>query len=136
VDRVLERVNAALHFLGLFTAVTGLVVLAGALASSRFQRMRESALLRTLGASRRQIAQIQLIEYWMLGTLAALTGVVLAWFAAWALGRWMFDLRVLPGVLPLLMLWVAVSGLTVVTGALSGRRLLNHPPLELLRQES
>jgi putative ABC transport system permease protein len=115
---------------------TGLIVLAGVMASGRFQRMRESVLLRTIGAARGQIARIQLVEYLMLGTLASLTGVLLAWCASWALGRWVFELSELPAIAPMFIAWAVVSALTVLMGALSGRRLLNHPPLEVLRQET
>lgn len=139
---VLETMNTMLGYaafvfrvMAAVVIVTGLVVLAAVMASGRFQRLQESVLLRTMGASRAMIARIQLVEYWMLGTLAAGAGVLLAWGAAWALGRWIFDLDARPSVLPMLWAWLAVSGLTVVTGWLSGRRLLNHPPLELLRQE-
>ncbi len=135
LDRIFDKVGFVFRFMAAFILGTGVIVLAGVMASGRFQRLRESVLLRTLGASRRQIARIQLVEYWLLGTFASLAGVILAWFAAWALGHWVFELDVRPAMQPLVAAWMIVSALTIVTGWLSGRRLLNHPPLEILRQE-
>jgi len=136
VDAVIDKAGFIFRFMAGFIVATGVVVLLGVMASGRLQRLRESVLLRTIGASRRQILGIQVVEYWMLGSIAALTGAGLAWGAAWALGRWIFETRSLPQVGPLLALWLGVSGLTLAVGALSGRRLLQQPPLELLRQET
>jgi putative ABC transport system permease protein len=136
IDRVMEKAGFVFRFMAVFMIGTGLIVLAGVMASGRFQRMRESVLLRTIGAARGQIARIQLVEYLLLGTLASLTGVLLAWCASWALGKWIFENTGLPAIAPMFIAWAVVSALTVLMGALSGRRLLNHPPLEVLRQET
>ena len=66
------------------------VVLAGAVASSRYQRVREGALLRTLGARRGQLLRILLAEYAVLGALAAGTAILLSTLAGWALVRFVF----------------------------------------------
>lgn len=135
MNTILDKASFVFRFMALFIVGTGLVVLAAVMASGRFQRLQESVLLRTMGASKAVIARIQLVEYWMLGTLAALAGVLLAAATAWALGRWIFELETQPDALPMVIAWLIVSALTVVTGWLTGRRLLNHPPLEILRQE-
>ena len=134
VARVMESVNTALAFLGLFTTATGLVVLAGALAASRAQRLRESALLRTLGARRDQVRVVLLTEYLALGTLASLTGIVLAVGAAWGLARWVFGLGYLPSPAPLAWLWALVAALTVGVGLVGSMGLLARPPLPALRR--
>jgi putative ABC transport system permease protein len=135
MNAVLDLAKLVFWTMAAFVVGTGLVVLAAVMASGRFQRMRESVLLRTMGAAQATIARIQLVEYWMLGTLAALAGVLLAWLGAWALGRWIFELDAFPAVAPMAWAWIIVSALTVLTGWLSGRRVLNQPPLEILRQE-
>jgi putative ABC transport system permease protein len=61
--------------------------------------------------------------------------VLLAWVGAWALGRWVFELDARPAVAPMAWAWLVVSAVTMLTGWLAGRRVLNHPPLEILRQE-
>lgn len=136
VERVLERVNAALRFLGLFIAAVGVVVLVGALGTSRIQRLRETALLRTLGARREQIRAVLVTEYLALGTLASLTGLALAVAAAAALARGVFDVDYLPHVPSLVALWAAVTALTVTVGFGGSAGLLARAPLPVLRRES
>ena len=136
LERVLARVNGALRFLGLFTAVAGVIVLAGALGTSRFQRMRESALLRTLGARRGQIRTVLLAEYLALGTLASLTGIMLAVVASGALTRIVFELDYVPDLGSLALLWAGVTVLTVLVGLSGSGGLLRRPPLPALRQAS
>ena len=67
------------------------MVLIGALATSRFQRVREAALLKTLGATRRQVIRIMVTEYAALGLLAAVVATGLATLGGWALTKWVFE---------------------------------------------
>lgn len=135
LDGIFAKVEFVVQFMALFTVATGAFVLAGAVMTGRFQRIRETVLLRTLGASRRQLARIQLVEYSVLGFLAALTGGALAFLAAALLATFVFKT---PVVAPLGYLAVAAAGvtvLTVVTGMIANRGVTTHPPLEVLRQE-
>jgi putative ABC transport system permease protein len=137
IDDVYAKASFVVGFLALFTVLTGVVVLAGAVLIGRHQRVRESVLLRTLGATRRQVNRIMLAEYLVLGTLGAVTGIVLAVAANWALAHFMFELAwVTPSPAVLLAGWAAVSTVTVATGLLSSRGICDHPPLEILRQET
>jgi len=111
-------------------------VLAGAILTGRYQRMRESVLLRTLGASRAQILQIQLVEYFCLGVLAAVTGIVLALGASWALAALVFHVKYVLFVAPLFIAVGLVLALTMGMGLLMGRGVAKLPPLELLRDEA
>ncbi len=74
IEGVLDKVVLAIRFMALFSLAAGALVLAGAVASSRYQRVREGALLRTLGARRSQLLRILLAEYAVLGALAARRG--------------------------------------------------------------
>jgi putative ABC transport system permease protein len=94
VDAIVGKVTFVIRFMALFTVVTGILVMAGALASSHFQRVRESVLLRTLGASRGQIWRILAVEYAALGLLAAVTGILLALAAVWALAAFVFHVAI------------------------------------------
>jgi len=134
IDAILSQVRQAVAFLGLFCALAGLVVLVGALATSRSQRMREGALLKTLGARRRQVLVVLFAEYLALGTLATATGLVLALGASAALARFVFEVPWGVHGLPLLGIWGAVAGMTVVVGLLGSRSLLVRPPLPVLRE--
>lgn len=135
VDQVLGRVAAVIRFLAGFSVVTGFVVLLGAILAGRLQRIRESVLLRTLGATRRQIGGILLAEYLALGTLASLAGMVLAVGAGWALARWVFEVPFAAPVLPLLGLAAGVTALAAAVGLLASREVFRSTPVEALREE-
>jgi putative ABC transport system permease protein len=134
IDEILSRVRQAVAFLGLFSALAGVVVLIGALASSRVQRMREGALLKTLGARRRQVLVVLFAEYLALGTLATATGLGLAWIASAIMVPRVFEMAFSLHLGPLLGIWAGVAGLTVVVGLVGSRSLLVRPPLAVLRE--
>jgi putative ABC transport system permease protein len=135
IESVLDRVILAVHFMALFSLAAGATVLAGAVASSRQQRVREGALLRTLGATRPQLVRILLTEYAVLGALAAGAAIVLSSLAGWALTRFVFDGSfALPGP-SLLGLLLAVLSLTVIVGLSGSAEVWRRPPLEVLRSE-
>ncbi len=135
LDSIMSKIAFVIRFLAMFTVLTGLVVLASAVASSRYQRVQEAILLRTLGASRGQVMRIMVLEYLFLGTLAGLSGTLLALGGAWALAALVFKVPFAPD------LWaaggsvLATAAVTVVVGIVSSRGLLDHPPLEVLRAE-
>ncbi len=135
VDELLDKVSFVIRFMALFSIITGLLVLASSVVISRYQRMQESVLLRTLGASRRQILQINAIEYLLLGALAALSGIVLALGGTWALARFVFEAPFSPDFTPLLIVAGTVTALTIVIGLFNSRAVLTRPPLEVLRAE-
>lgn len=135
LDGVLQKISLVVRFMALFTVLTGFLVLVGAVLTGRFQRVRESVLLRTLGASRRQIFGILLAEYSLLGVMASSTGVVLAGVAAWVLSRFVFEISFALVLLPMLMAVVVVTALTVATGLLMSVGVTRHPPLAVLRAE-
>ena len=92
-------------------------------------------MLRTLGANRRQILLITLIEYGLLGLLASLSGIVLSVLGTWALARYVFETPYDPSVWPLLAVIGIVTALTMLIGLLNSRDVLTRPPLEVLRAE-
>lgn len=133
VQTFLDKVAMAIQFMALFSIITGLIVLASAIAISRFQRIREAVLLRTIGASRRQIRGIQFVEYLWLGSLACLTGLLLAFIAGWLLAWFYFDLVFVPDVAALVITSLVVIALTLIVGFLNMRNMLQSSPLEILR---
>ena len=133
LDAIVDKVAFVIRFMALFTVATGLLVLTGSVLTGRYQRIRESILLRTVGASGRQVLGILLVEYLSLGALAASAGIVLAVTATWALARWAFGIPFAPDAGVLALAIVVVAALTTVVGLLGSRGVLNHPPLEILR---
>jgi putative ABC transport system permease protein len=135
VDSILSKVALVIRIMSLFTVGTGLIVLGSTIWSGRYQRLKESVLLRTLGASRGQIWKILGTEYLFLGLLASCTGIVLALLASWALAVFTFKLAYTPSILPVVLSAVIVSGLTVAIGLLASHGVGRTPPLEILRAE-
>jgi len=135
IDTLLGNVAFAIRFMAMFSIFTGLVVLVSAVIMSRFQRIEESVLLRTLGASRRQVRQIMLIEYFFMGGFSALAGLALAYFCGWALAYFVFDAVFVPGLMPFLAVSLVIVLLTLLIGTLNSRGMLDRPPLEVLRAE-
>jgi putative ABC transport system permease protein len=136
VESLLAKVSLAVQFMALFTAFTGVLVLAGAVLTGRYQRVRESVLLRTLGASRKQIFSILIVEYVALGFGAAMTGAALAWAAAWALGHFVFKTGFAPAWPATIITFLAVPLLCVVIGLLMSRGVVRQSPLAVLRTEA
>jgi len=135
LDDILGKVGAAIRFMAFFTLAAGLVVLLGSLATSRAQRLRETVLLKTLGASRAQVTRVAVAEYLALGTLAALAGLVLAVGSGWALAHWLFETKFALPAGPMLLLAAGVVALTVGVGLWSSIDLFRRTPLDALRNE-
>lgn len=135
LDDLLEKIGFVIRFMGGFSIITGLVVLIASVLISKYQRIRESVLLRTIGASRKQILAITGLEYLFLGALAAATGIVLSLGGSWALAHYIFETTFTIDILPLIVLFVVISLLTVAIGLFNSRGILNSPPLEVLRKE-
>lgn len=135
LDTVFAKAELAVRFIALFTLATGVVVLAGALAAGRDQRVREAVLLRTLGASAGQVRLALFTELVVLGLMAGATGGLLALGGGAAVAIFAFDITpVLPWG-PVFVTVAVVAALTVITGLLTQRGLASRPPLEVLRAE-
>ncbi len=135
LEGLVERVVLAIRFMALFSLGVGVLVLVGALATSRFQRVREGALLRTLGATRGQVYRVVLAEYFSLGLLASAVALVLAAAAAWAIARFVFEGTFMLPIIAMGTLTLLVVTLTVVVGLANSREVVRRTPLEVLRQE-
>lgn len=135
VDEILGQISFVIRFMALFSILTGLLVLASSVVISKYQRLRESVLLRTLGASRNQILRITALEYGLLGLLAALSGILLSLAGTWALAQFVFEVPYRPDVVPLAVVASVVTVLTVVIGVFNSREVLVRPPLDVLRNE-
>jgi putative ABC transport system permease protein len=133
IDTILSKVAFVIRFMAGFTVATGLIVLAASVLTGRYQRIQETILLRTLGASRQQVRRILLAEYLLLGGLSAFTGILLAEGGAWLLARYVFEAEFQFAVLPMIIALLAVTTITILTGLLANRGVLDSPPLEILR---
>ncbi len=134
IGSIVDRVTLAIRFLGLFSIAMGIPVLFSAVAATRRARLREGVLLRTLGASRAQVARVLLAEYAALGSLGALTGMLLAFGGAWGLTRFVFDDPFDPAVLPTVAIAAGMLLLTMGIGLLTSRDVYRATPMAAIRE--
>jgi putative ABC transport system permease protein len=135
IREVLGRLARGVQFLGAFTVLAGIVILAGAISAATIRRSRELALLKTLGMTRRGVAAMLAVEFALLGLVAGALGTV----GGVLLGRtvitvgmdlgWSFE----PGPVGLAILASVV--LTALTGVLASTRALQARPIEVLRSD-
>ncbi len=135
LDAVFAKAELAVRFIALFTLATGGVVLAGALAAGREQRVREAVLLRTLGASGRQVRVALVTELTALGLVAGATGATLALGGGAAVAVFVFEAAPTLPWGPLAGTTAGMVALTVATGWATQRGVAGRPPLEVLRAE-
>ena len=135
LNDILAKVSYVIKFMAGFSILTGLIVLISSLLLSKFQRVKESVLLRTIGASRKQIIMINFVEYFLLGGLSALTGILLSLVGSFLVAKYQLQLDYNIQWLPIFTVFFIVTGLTVIIGLLNSREVLNKPPLEVLRNE-
>jgi putative ABC transport system permease protein len=135
LETVISHIATAIRFMALFSLFTGAVVLVGAIATSRWQRVREGTLLRTLGATRAQVLIILIVEYIALGFAAAFVASLLAVAAGWSLAHWEFKTPFVAPWLQLGLLALVLVALTVTAGLWGSVEVLKRPPLEVLRND-
>ena len=102
----------------------------GSLATSRYQRMRESAIL---GAQKRIVLRILMVEYVVIGSLATLAGLVLAIAAGWLVVVHVFTVPFVFDPLWIGAVWLGITALTLAVGVVGNRGVLLRPPLAVLR---
>lgn len=133
LDDIFNKIGFIIQFMAAFSIITGLIVLIASVLISKYQRIQESVLLRTLGGRKTQILTITALEYFFLGAFAAATGILISLGASWALAIYTFKTSFNPQFGPLFLLFFLISALTVIIGLINSRGILNRPPLEVLR---
>ena len=135
LNAILNKVSVIIRFMALFSVFTGVIVLVGVVTNSRYQRMQESVLLKTLGGTRNQILKIMTIEYLLLGTIGALTGVLLSFLSTWILTVFVFNISYIPVFTPVLAVIGVISLITVLVGITASAGIYRSSPLDILRTE-
>ena len=132
---VLDRISLLVRMLSVFTITTGLVILSGAIASTKFRRMREAAILKTVGATKRAIAGILGYEYLLLGLIAGGVGSLLSILFSYGIDKHLVRLDWGFRPLPIIIAVMATVFLVWVIGLLSSWSILKNKPLQTLRHE-
>lgn len=135
IKGVVDNVTLAVTVVGTLVLFSGLLILIGAVAMTKFRRVYEAAIFKTLGATRRLIAMVLVIEYGLLGLLAGGIGAAGAVALSWAVSRYALDIPFTP-LIGLSLTGVAVTAVLVAAiGVISSWEVLQRKPLATLRAE-
>jgi putative ABC transport system permease protein len=135
IQRIVDTLSPAVSAVGALVLLSGSLILAGAVSMTKFRRVYEAAILKTLGANSRLIAAMLLLEYGVLGAIAGTIGAGGAAILSWAASRYVLDLAWEASPL------IAVNGIGATTvlvaaiGVLASMDVLRHKPLATLRAE-
>jgi putative ABC transport system permease protein len=135
IEEILGRISWIINFMAFFSILTGVIVLLGAIRTSKYQRIRESVLLRTLGAKGKQILNINALEYIYLGVLGGFSGVLLSLISSQLLAWLVFESPFTPSLIPFLVLFPGIVLLVLIIGLSNSLSVIRKPPLEVLRKE-
>ncbi|HET9568088.1 MAG TPA: FtsX-like permease family protein [Vicinamibacterales bacterium] len=135
IKTIVDNVTLAVTVVGALVLFSGSLILIGAVSMTKFRRVYEAAILKTLGASSRLIATMLLLEYGVLGAIAGTVGAAGAVVLSWAVARYGLDLPWEPA--PLLTIGGIVVTATAVAaiGVIASLDVLRHKPLSTLRAE-
>ncbi len=135
IEDILDKISWIINFMAFFSILTGIIVLIGSVRNSKYQRIKESVLLRTLGAKSKQIVRITALEYVYLGMLGSLVGILLSLISSQLLATMLFKEPFVPSVVPFLIFLPGITALVLLIGLSNIRSVLKSPPLEVLRKE-
>ncbi len=135
IEDILSKIAWVINFMAFFSILTGIIVLIGSVRTSKYQRIKENVLLRTLGAKGKQILRITTLEYLYLGLLGGGIGIVLSLLGSLLLARFVFEVSFIPSGIPFLVVLPGIMALVLLIGLLNSKSVLQSPPLEVLRRE-
>jgi putative ABC transport system permease protein len=135
LQSVVDNITMAISIVGAVALASGALILIGAVAMTKFQRVYEAAILRTLGASTRLLATMLALEYSALGLIAGLIGASGALALSWAVCRYVFEIRWEPTPAILSIGAVVTTALVGIIGVVASMDVLRKKPLATLRAE-
>jgi putative ABC transport system permease protein len=135
IKTVVDNVTLAVTVVGTLVVASGLLILVGAVAMTKFRRVYEAAIFKTLGATRRLIATVLVLEYGLLGILAGGIGAGGAIVLTWAISKYALEIPFKP------LIGLSTAGVVMTTllvaaiGVISSWEVLQRKPLATLRAE-
>ncbi|MCL6273721.1 ABC transporter permease [Muricauda sp. 2012CJ35-5] len=136
IEGILSKIAWVINFMAFFSILTGVIVLIGSVRNSKYQRIKENVLLRTLGAKSKQILRITALEYFYLGLLGGGIGIVLSLLGSLLLAQFVFETSFSPSIIPFVVVLPSIILLVLLIGMLNSKSVLQSPPLEVLRKEA
>ncbi|MBW1298320.1 FtsX-like permease family protein [Aquimarina litoralis] len=134
IEDILQKISWVINFMAFFSILTGLIVLIGSVRTSKYQRIKESVLLRTLGAKSKQILRITALEYLYLGILGSLAGILLSLISSQLLATLLFEEPFVPSGIPFIVFLPGIVLVVLAIGLSNIRSVLQSPPLAILRK--
>jgi putative ABC transport system permease protein len=131
---VLEKIRAAIQGLTIVCIVLAIPVLFSAVSATRRERLRESVLLKVLGATRRQVGRMLVTEYVVIGALGSLAGIVSSTFAAGGLTRFVFKVPFVPVPFATIGIGALMIAVVVTIGVATAREVFSSTPMAALRE--
>jgi putative ABC transport system permease protein len=135
IQTIVNNVTLAVTVVGILVLLSGGLILVGAVSMTKFRRVYEAAILKTLGASSRLIATMLVLEYGVLGAIAGTVGALGAIVLSWAIARYALELPWDPTPSITIIGIIATSVLVAAIGVLASLDVLRHKPLATLRAE-
>jgi putative ABC transport system permease protein len=133
IEDVVDKLKTLVDFMSVFTIIAGLIILSGSIASTKYRRLKESAIIKILGAKRNKIAGILGVEYITIGVLASIVGVGLSSGLSWAVMTYLVKAPWHPRIDVMLWTLVLSIALTTFIGIISSLDVLKNKPLQTLR---
>ena len=135
VERVLANVTLGVTVVGAVALLSGLLIVVGAVAMTKFERLHDAAVFKTLGATSRTMAAMLCVEYGALGLLAGLVGASGSAVLSWAVARYVLDIRWWPSPGTAAVGVAATAVVVAVVGVAASLDVLRRKPLSILRAE-
>jgi len=135
IQGVVDRISQVVRFISMFAILAGAVILSSSVAGTRFRRMREVVILKTLGATRWRVSRMFSVEFLVLGGVAGLMGGLLAGGFANILLKRMLDAQTSIPVVPIVLSVIATALIANAAGWMASFPILGQKPLEILREE-
>ncbi|HEV2915832.1 MAG TPA: FtsX-like permease family protein [Pyrinomonadaceae bacterium] len=135
ISRILNNVTLAVSFLGGFVLLCGVLILVGSIAMTKYQRIYEVAVLKTLGAKRKVLLVILFVEYGLLGLVAGIVGALAALALSYAVTRFIFEIPWDFSLTVILAGIAATIALVTIVGVTSSFNVLTRKPLAILRAQ-
>jgi putative ABC transport system permease protein len=135
MQSVVDKIAQVVRFISLFAILAGAIILSSSVAGTRFRRMREVVILKTLGATRWRVSRIFSVEFLVLGAVAGVMGTLLADSFANLLLKRFLDAQVSWPIVPSLIAVAATALIANAAGWMASFRILGQKPLEILREE-
>lgn len=132
-NEVLDQIAFVINFMTGLCLLTGILILITGINLTRFQKIKEFSLLRTMGMVSKQLNVVYFTEYAALGLIAALSGVLFSAILSVVLAKFVFNIWFFPSLIQALLIILITAIMTAVVGSISNIKLLRQPPMQILR---